>query len=57
MIFTLPKKPLNALEIPNGKEEVEEIEKVSGINPFTGREAITTKDLHNLLESTNRERG
>lgn len=43
-------------EIPNGKEE-EEIEKVAGINPFTGKEAITTKDLCNLLESTSRVRG
>jgi hypothetical protein len=25
---------------------------VSGINPFTGKEVITTTDLHNLLEST-----
>jgi hypothetical protein len=34
----------------NGKEE----ETVSGISPVTGKEVITTKDLHNLLESTNR---
>ncbi len=27
-------------------------EMVSGINPFTGKEVITTRDLHNLLEST-----
>jgi hypothetical protein len=27
-------------------------EKVSGISPFTGKEVITTKDLHSLLEST-----
>jgi hypothetical protein len=56
MIFTQPKKPFNALEIPNGKEE-EEIEKVAGINLFTGKEAITTKDLRNLLESTSRVQG
>jgi hypothetical protein len=27
-------------------------EMVSGINPFTGKEVITTRDLYNLLEST-----
>jgi hypothetical protein len=33
------------IESERGKE-------VSGINPFTGKEVITTTDLHNLLEST-----
>jgi hypothetical protein len=32
--------------------ESERDKKVSGMSPFTGREVITTKDLHNLLEST-----
>lgn len=32
--------------------ESERGKKVSGISPDTGEEVITTRDLHNLLEST-----
>jgi hypothetical protein len=30
---------------------------VSGINPFTGQEVITTRDLHNWLEATRQQHG